>query len=76
VGGVEGGICGGRLHRGAARLGRLSLAIRSAADDEKTEGSHAVTNADVSSVRPAAAIPVGTRVQVIHGDQRNEVNFK
>ena len=60
----------------ASRLGRLSLAIRSAADDEKTEAAHAVTNADVSTVRPQLATPVGARVQVIHGDQRNEVNFR
>jgi pilus assembly protein CpaB len=60
----------------ASRLGRLSLAIRSAADDEKTEGTDAVTNADVSSVRPPVATPVGARVQVIQGDQRNEVTFR
>jgi pilus assembly protein CpaB len=63
----------------ATQLGHLSLAVRSV-DDLRPAGSDAgvsMTGADVSpELARASAAAVGTRVQVIQGDQRGEVTFR
>jgi pilus assembly protein CpaB len=60
----------------AGRLGRLSLAIRAASDDAKVDSASSVSSADVSAMPVPMATPVGTRMQLIQGDQRSEVNFR
>lgn len=66
----------------ARQLGQISLAIRSSADpapageEEMSPSPTAISGEDVSPALMRANGPVGTRVQVIQGDQRNEVMFR
>jgi pilus assembly protein CpaB len=62
----------------AGRLGRLSLAIR-AIGNTPSRGAGAapgVTGEEVSPALAKAGGVTGSRVQVIQGDQHNEVNFR
>lgn len=59
----------------ATKLGQLSLAVRSV-DDQPTERGSSVSGADVSTALAKAGGAIGSRVQVIQGDQRSEVIFR
>ena len=62
----------------AAQLGRLALAIRAAAVGAQPEvaARETVFGGDVSPALSSASAPVGTRIQLIQGDQRSEVTFR
>lgn len=62
----------------SARLGRLSLAARSAGDPSQpiVIAPGGVSNADVSEAHSRANGPAGPKVRVIQGEHRSEVNFK
>ena len=63
----------------ATQLGHLSLAVRSQEDQLPAGSATAIsmTGADVSpSLARASAAAMGSRVQVIQGDQRGEVPFR
>lgn len=60
----------------AERLGKISLAIR-AIEGPGAEGNRpALFGGDVSPALSALQQPAGTRVQVIEGGKRSEVNFR
>src|SRR5262249_53870894 len=61
----------------ATRLGQLTLAVRAIADSlDPDTGVIAITGADVSLARARITRPTTSTVQVIQGDQRNEVKFR
>ncbi len=62
----------------AGRLGRLSLAVRASSGDgtQVADAIRTVSGADVSPALSSLDISVGSRVQVIQGDQRSEVTFR
>ena len=65
----------------AARLGHLSLAVRSLVEDTSSSGEmNGVTGTDVSLARARAGARLGpatgSSVEVIQGDQRSEVKFR
>jgi pilus assembly protein CpaB len=59
----------------ATRLGQLTLAVRSV-DDARPAAGASVSGADVSTALARAGGAIGSRVQVIQGDQRSEVIFR
>jgi pilus assembly protein CpaB len=59
----------------AARLGQLSLAVRSVDNVAPSPGT-SVSGADVSTALARAGGSIGARMQVIQGDQRQEVTFR
>jgi pilus assembly protein CpaB len=62
----------------AGRLGRLSLAIRAIGNTPSRGGGAlaSVTGEEVSPALAKAGGVTGSRVQVIQGDQHNEVDFR
>jgi len=59
----------------AQRMGKLSLAIRAAAD-HPTEAPGAVFGSDVSPALIEPTQPVGRSIQVFNGPERKEMTFK